>query len=136
MAPVQSMSLIQILNLLDGKKPKKGESKEVFGEVVRQAELFARQILERGLEHLSPDARLLLLLFETRGQTLLSRAALRKMVSWEEKNLEAALDSLLKANYLRAHQKKNSLAYELLHDSASRRRSHYVMHPTGATKLD
>lgn len=139
MASISSLSLLQILHFLYTEAPEAGETRETFGKIRQHAEHFAHQILGRGLEHLTADARLLLLFLEAKIETFchgfFSRTQLRKMLRWPNERLKACLDSLLQANYLRAHQKKNSIAYELLQDSASRRRSYYVMQPTGAYKV-
>lgn len=141
------LSLIQILNLLHHHQHVGEKHTEALSETVCQARLFAHKLLGRGLENLSPDARILLLLLEEkislcRCQHLgcstfrLSRRELQKKIGWNRSRLKMSLDQLISANYLRKNSKKKSCLYEMLYDSAKIRRVRYVMHPQGPNRID
>ena len=134
MAPISYLSLIQIINALHNQ-----QQSEVFSKTISQAKLFALKLLERDLEHLAPDARLLLLLLEKKAKSVcsffrLNRRKLLQETGWNIERLKHSLNLLLDGNYLRKHEKNKSCVYELLYDSAKTRRIDYVMKPQGPSR--
>ena len=131
MAPMSYLSLIQIINTLHSRPCTKDRS-----ETFTEAKLFAHKLLERGLEHLAPDARLLLLLLEKKTEAVCSEfrvncKKLQRETGWNLERLKKSLDQLLNGKYLR---KKTSCVYELLYDSEKKRRTDYVMKPQGPSR--
>lgn len=131
MAPISYLSLIQTINTLHS-RPHSEDRSETFAE----AKLFAHKLLERGLEHLAPDARLLLLLLEKKAEAVCSEfrlncKKLQRETGWNLERLKNSLDQLLSGKYLRKRQKKKLCVYELLYDSEKKRRIDYVMKPQG-----
>ena len=148
---MNNLSLIQILYLLNDRpfseKRFEGGGIEAIPNNVNQAKMFAYQILEKGLEKLSPEAGILLLLIEERMitarwnrkissprfQSMLKK--LRKEIGWNDALLQSCLQELLETNYVRQHRKKTSSVYELIYDSESHRRTDYLLNRAGSTKV-
>ncbi len=125
------LSLIQIINVLHNQ-----QDTDVPTETHRLAKLFAHKLLERGLEHLDPDARFLLLLLEKTApppsaEFHMNQKELKKITGWNWSRLKSSLERLLNGKYLRKHPRKKSSAYELIYDSTKERRIDYVMKPQG-----
>ncbi|MBF8263108.1 MAG: primase [Parachlamydiales bacterium] len=114
--------------------------------MIFQAKMLAHQVLGKGLEILSPEARILLLLIEQRVMAAcrylkiersnfrFSRKALRSEIGWDDAHLNPCLQQFLNANYLRLDVQGTSFAFELLYDSECSRRFDYVMEFTGPKK--